>query len=591
MTQLTEFDDLDFFQVRTKLINYLSSKSEFEDHNFEGAVWSSMLDMMAYAITYTGIHANMALNEAFLDSAQLRPNIVSHAKKLNYFPRTINAATAIINVSVSSPNDASANNDSIVLPKNLKFSASDNTTSYIFVTTSPQILYREGTSSVYSGDITIVEGKLITQQWTIPAGGIASNDLALNNINVDSKYLTVNVKSSPASNVLIPYNYAKDIFYLESDSNVYFLQETPLGEIAIYFGDDIFGKKIEGNNVVIAEYLLTNGKAANGISAFEMISDVVYDSWTLSRSDFTLSLIERASLGADRETKESIRFSAPRSFEAQNRAVTAIDYEQLLTERYGFIQSVNVWGGEENNPPLYGRVFISIKPWDKTFLSVTDKEKIYRDVLNKYNIIGIIPEIIDPEIVYISIDTEILYDQANLPVSNTQLQLEIKAAIEKYFSDNLSRFNKIFRYSKLVSAIDGVHGAILNNRTYITLEKRIFPLGGAVRIYEYTFANSIDVGTFVSNIINDSGTTYQYKDDGNGQIFVYQNGIKGSIAIGEVNYTTGDFILRDYAFPWSSTDNYEVRFSAIPSINDVNVQHNSILILGDTSINLTETDR
>lgn len=583
---LTKFDELDFFQVRTNLKDFLSARTEFQDHNFEGSVWSSMLDMMSYAIAYTGIHANMALSEAFLDSAQLRSSVVSRAKELNYFPRTSQASIARIKLSITSTADAAANNSTIAIPAQIRFAAIDANKSYIFTTTEVHTLTRIGLTDVYEGEISIVEGEFLQQNWTIPAIGVTASDLTITQKNIDTDYLTIDVRESSGSSVVTPYAYTKTLFKIKNDSAVYFLEETADGEIGIFFGDGIIGLPIEGGNIVEANYLVTSGRTGNGIGVFELIQDI----GSYNRNSFSIELIDRAAGGADRESVQSIKFSAPRSFESQNRAVSANDYEQLITERFGFIESINTWGGEENDPPQYGRVFISIKPFDGIYISNAAKASIEELVLQRFNMVGIVPEIVNPDIIYISMDSIVIYDASKLSGSNNQLVADIKSKIQKYFADNLSRFNKTFRYSKLIAEIDNTNSAILNNRTKITLEKRFTPLGSATQIYEHKFSNELVPNSFTSNIIDTvGGVTYQYKDDGLGNIYQYRNSVKDILPTGQIDYNKGVAELRDFAFPWPSTENQEVRFTVETVSQDVLIKHNNIIILGDTDIILSKT--
>lgn len=596
-TALTKFDELDFSTIKNNLKDFLSGRSEFQDHNFEGSTWSLMLDMMAYAVAYSGQHGNMALSETFLDSAQLRPQVVSRAKELNYFPRSAQASKAQITLSLIGAGHGSTGASTLSIPAGTRFAAASDNDSYQFVTADVAVLNRIGTEDNYVGTFFIHEGQMLTSEWEVPATGTISAKFAIEKEGVDTNHLVVDVRSSYGTSFTEVFRYAKGLFRIAEDEPVYFLQENREGFIEIFFGDGVIGRAVEPGNIVRANYLLTNAEDANGAGAFELIDDIVYYDQdgvpvtTYSRTSFDLSIDQRSVGGAAPESIESIRFSAPRSFEAQNRAVTEADYEQLLTENFGYIESVSVWGGEENDPPQFGRVFCAIKPDFGDFLSNEDKEIISDTVLNRYNIVGIVPELVDADVTYVTIRSDVVYDPKKSVVTPNTLIGSIETAIGTYFEENLSRFNKTFRFSRLVAVIDEVSDAILNNRTETSMEKRFTPLGMATRIYNYDYANAIEAGTFTSNTVTTDGNVeYRFYDKADGKVWQEQDGITATTPIGTIDYTTGKVELRDFAYPWPASENHEVRLSVASASQDINVLRANLLVLGDTDITLEKIE-
>jgi len=573
---------LNFDNIKESMKTYIASKPEFTDYNFEGSTISMLLDLLAYNTYQNAFYTSMVGNEMFLDSALLRDSVVSRAKMLNYVPRSARGASTTLTVEIT-PTGAP---DSVTVAKDSEFSATIDGEAYKFVT--PQA-YSFSSTDNYSGTITITEGRPVTHRFTVNTNSPVR--YILPNENVDTTSITVDVQTSSSDASSVRYNLASDITEVQANSAVYFLQEVEDNQYEITFGDDVIGQAPVDGNIVIANYRICNGTDGNGISSFTSPS-------TLGGSSTFTTLVDAAtSGGANNETIESIKFNAPKNYETQNRAVLAEDYKRLILRDNGDVQSISVWGGEENNPPIYGKVYISIKPTIGNTISSQRKTEITTE-LKKYNVLSIDPEFVDATFLYIRPTVEVRYDSKTTTLTGPQVQTKVLNAITNFESTKLGTFdNKTFRYSQFVKAIDAADSSIVSNLTTIQIEKRFVPSLTNSTTYNVSFSNALHnphAGhryAISSSAFTYRGNTSYFDDDGNGNLRIYY--ITGSNTrvytnetAGVVNYRTGLVTINSFlpsAFVGSSLSIF-----ADSADDDVNAIRNQILLIAGANVTLID---
>jgi len=389
--------DLDFDAIKSNLKSFLQDQAEFSDYNFEGSGFAVLLDTLAYNTHYLGFNANMVANEMYLDSADIRKNIVSLAKMLGYTPSS--AKSPIANVDITLNN---ATGSSVTMNKGTTFTSTIDNTTYQFVTNQDLTITPQ--DGVYKfSNVNLYEGTLITFRYTVDSTDVDQR-FVIPSVNADTSTLKVTVQNSTTDTTLNTYTLASGLRSLTDTTKAYFLQETDTGKFEVYFGDDILGKKLSDGNIVILEYIVTNKTDSNGASSFTLSSSVG------GFSDVSISTNSSAQGGAEPETKESIRFNAPLQYTSQDRAVTTTDYETLVKSIYPNAQSISAWGGEDDETPVYGVVKIAIKAASGTTITNATKTDIVTK-LKPYNVASVRPEIVDPETTSIILTSNIKYDE------------------------------------------------------------------------------------------------------------------------------------------------------------------------------------
>jgi hypothetical protein len=565
--------DLDFDSIKTNLKIFLQSQSEFQDYNFEGSGFSILLDLLAYNTHYLGFNANMLANEMYLDSADIRKNIVSLAKMLGYTPTSAKAPTASINILVNN-----ASGSSLTMNKGTVFSSTVDGTSYQFVTNAFHTITPN--SGVYTfSSIPVYEGTLTTFKYTVNTLN-PDQRFIIPSSNADTTTLTVQVQNSSGDTTSSTYTRSTTYTSLDSTSKVYFLQEVEQGKFEVYFGDGVIGQALSDGNIVILEYIVTNKDEANGASTFALSGSIE------TFSNVSITTVSSAQGGAEPQTKESIRYNAPLQYARQDRAVTTGDYETLVQEIYPNAQSVSAWGGEDDETPVYGVVKIAIKAASGSTLTDTTKLSIVNQ-LKKYNIASVRPEIIDPETTSILLTSNVKYNARTTTKTSDTLQSEIITALTNYNSNTLQKFDSIFRYSKIVELIDDVDTSILSNITTLKIRKTFTPTINSSTRYDVYFRNSLynphsghkaDVGGILSStgfkITGDTTNIYFLDDDGIGNIRRYY--LVGAVRTyinnsqGTINYSTGQLTINSLSV--STVEN--IRGSASTTI-ELTVQPNS----------------
>ena len=593
MASKLNISQLNFDNIKANLKRYLSNQSQFKDYDFEGSGMAVLLDLLSYNTHYLSYHANIAANEMFIDTADIRESIVSLAKALGYTPNSPRAAEADINVVVNG-----ATGSTLTMNAGTQFTTTVDGVSYNFVTTSSTTI--APTDGVYTfSNLKIKEGTYVTFNHTADTTDVDQKFL-IQSVNADTSTLIVKVQNSDTDTTVNTYTKATSITELDSTSKVYFLQESEDGKFEVYFGDGVIGKAIEDGNIVILQYVVTNKTAANGASSFALSGNIG------GFSDVTITVNSNAANGAEAESKESIKFNAPKSYAAQDRAVTVNDYKIKVQELYANTKSVSAWGGEDNATPFYGRVYISINPKTGTNLTQATKDSLVTQ-LKKFSVASVTPVIVDPETTSVLLTSTINYNESATANTSTAIKTLITTAITNYNDNTLNQFDGVLRYSKLLDIIDDAESSILSNITTLKLRKTFTPTLSTSTNYTVDFSNALynphtehnkAAGGILSTtgfkITNDSNV-YFFDDDGNGNIRRYY--LIGSVrnyvdnTAGTINYSTGALAFN--ALTIASIENIRgsastvVECTVTPSSNDVVPVRNQVIDIDVANSNFT----
>ena len=493
---LVNFADLDFDQVKTSLKEYLKSNSTFTDYDFEGSNLSSLIDVLAYNTYITSYNANMVANEVFIDSATLRENVVSLARNIGYLPKSRKAATATVSFFVDC-SDISPTPASVTLKAGpvAATSGTFGNQSFIFsIVSDITVPVLDGIANF--NEISIYQGSLITSTFTF-SSQTPNQKFILPNAGIDTSLLKVTVKPNQTSTTETTYTTQDSLFDVTKESKVYYLQEIEDERYEIFFGDGVFGKKLEENNFVTAYYIISSGDSGNGVNQFEFAGNLEYArnglSYTVTAGISLLTTDISATGGENIETVESIKKYAPRIYASQNRCLTANDYQSLIPTRiYPETESISVFGGEELVPPQYGKVFISIKPKTGYFLPNLIKENI-RTKLKKYAVAGIVQEIIDLKYLYVEVDSKIYYN-SNLAPSGAAVSSIVQSNANKYAeSAEMNKYGARFKYSKFLNIIDQSNEAITSNITTISMRRDLRCVLNTFAEYSIGFGNEFHI--------------------------------------------------------------------------------------------------
>ena len=578
-TNKLQITDLEFDTIKSNLKSYLSAQTQFQDYDFDGSGMSVLLDMLAYNTHYTGYYANMLGNEMFLDSSSLRESVISHAKHLNVIPTSIKSPTAKLNFTFT----PTGTPNSLTISKNTQFTSSVNGVSYKFVTNSTTSVPRSSTGTYTATAVEVKEGKILNKSYTVNSADDTQRFI-IPNANIDTATLTVTVQNSSSDSTVFTYTdgNAVEVTTIKGTDKVYFLQEVESQKYEITFGDGAVGKQLSNGNIIFMEYIITSGTLSNKASAFVASGSVA----GLTSSNYALTTHTNATGGADIQTTTSLKHQAPKLYQAQKRATTTGDYKAMLLEQRPDIESITVYGGEDADPVQYGKVFIALKPSGGASFSTTAKTSIKNDILKKSNVVTVIPELIDPILYYLLIETTVNYDPVTNLTNETTLKTNIDTSIQGYLQTNLEKFDQKFRYSKLVQDIDNTNSSIRNNRTTIKYQLRTSHTTlGVTGTYTLNFNNALTTSSVVSTSFTASdGNTYSLIDDGLGIIKTARttSGVVDSPAVyftlpdgtqnqGTIDYTTGKIVLNNFN-PYTITDGTaEIKFTVTPSVNNSDI--------------------
>lgn len=486
--QITE---LDFNNIKSSLKTFLQSQDVLKDYNYEGSALSNLLDILAYNTQYNAYYLNMVANEMFLDSALQRSSVVSHAKLLDYVPKSAIAPAAQIQLKV---NQVGAS--SLTLPKFTRFiSEAIDGVNYSFVNTDTTTVNVVNGTATFD-DLHIKQGIPETLTFTVDSIANPKYVFEIPDAGVDTTSIVVNVQKSSSNTYIETYSAASNFLELNPDSQVYFLQENIKGYYELYFGDGILGKKLSDGNVIVVTYIITKGAAAAGANNFTLVDSVS------GYANTTISPLVGATSGGDRESIDSIKFQAPKSYSAQGRAVSKNDYITLIQQNqlgYSF-DAVNVWGGEENIPPVYGQVFVCLKPTGGYALTDTQKQDILTEVIKPISVVTVTPTIVDPDYTYIKLDATVVYSPNKTTYTSGQLGTDIAAAIQDFGNKTLNTFNATFLGSQLTNTIQNVNQSILTNEISIQLQKKFNPDLTVAKTYTLNFNTPLKKGVVLSGI-------------------------------------------------------------------------------------------
>ena len=485
--------DLDFNLIKTNLKRYLQSQTTLQDYNYEGSALSTLLDILAYNTQYQAYYLNMVANEMFLDSALQRASVISHAKLLNYTPQSAAAPRAQIDLVMNN-----VTNSSLTLPIFTSFlsEAIDGVT-YKFVTMNS---VTENTNlannTVTFNNLVIKQGEPVTLTFTYDSGANPTAIFELPDTDVDTTTITVSVQQSGSNTSTQVFTLVDDYLSLDNETTAYFLQEGNNGFYQIYFGDGILGKALTDGNVITVTYIITSGTSATGANNFVLMDTIS------GFSSGVVTPVLAATQGAEKETIESIKYTAPKSYSAQGRAVTKEDYIYLIQNNAGVfpIDAVNVWGGEENDPPVYGAIFIAIKPSGGFILTQTQKRIIEEQIIRPISVLTVQPRIIDVDYNYLVINSNVLYEPKLTSLTSSQLQTQVLTAIQGFARDTLNTFNSTFKLSSLIATVQGVSSSFVTNDATISLQKRIIPNLGSPTTYSLKYGTSLKKDIFGKSI-------------------------------------------------------------------------------------------
>jgi hypothetical protein len=500
---LVNFTNLDFDQIKTSIKDYLRSNSNFTDYDFEGSNLSVIIDTLAYNTYITSYNANMVANEVFIDSATLRENVVSLARNIGYVPRSKRSARAKISFFVDTSNFTNVPTQLTLKGGLVCTTRSFGDESYSFIIPS-DITVPVTDNIAEFNDIEVYEGTRITENFTVNSFDLNQRYI-LSNAGIDTRTLSVSVRPSELSTVSRKYNLADSLFDVTPQSAVFFIQEVEDERYELIFGDGIFGTALEEPNYITVSYTVSNGSNANNLSSFVFSGTIVDQSERVITSGISLiTTVEASTLGSEIETVESIKKYATRIYASRNRAVTAADYEALIPTIYPETESVSVYGGEELTPPQFGKVFISIKPYNDRYLSNLIKDNIKRE-LRQYAVAGIIPEIIDLKYLYVEATANVYYN-TNLAPSANFVKSIISSNVNTYAdSTELNKFGARFKYSKFLNIIDGSHESVTSNITNIIIRRDLRASLNTFAEYEICFGNRFHIKNVNGYNIKSSG--------------------------------------------------------------------------------------
>ncbi len=578
--------DINFDTIKSNLKTFLSDQDKFIDYDFDSSTLSILLDLLSYNTYYNAMYLHMVGNEMFLDSAQLRNSVVSRAKMLGYTPRSARGATASLNVVVTPPGSPL----NVTVAANTRFGTTMDGLSYTFVTPESYTLSGQSNGS-FTGTISIIEGEPLQHKFSVST--ISPIKYILPNPNVDTSSFVVRIQESSSNTSISTYVRTTDLSAVNSTSKIYFIQETDDSKYEVYFGDNIFGKKPKDGNIVIIDYRVVNGALVNGANSFSIPSTLG------GYSNFTTSLSAAAQGGAANETIAGIKYNAPFKFQAQDRLVTVNDYKTAILEENGDIQSLSIWGGEENNPPIYGKVYISAKPRNGAIISNQRKELI-KTQLKKRNVLAIDVEFVDATYLYIVPTIKVRYNSDLTSLSAAALNTKIQSALIDFEADNLGVFGNRFYLSKLASSISKLDGSFVSVDVDIQLQKRFIPITTAQTKYSINFnniikkpASTIHTSHAGSHFITSSFFVYgnyslsRFDEDGEGILRIFNQPVSNKQIYvksnaGSVNYDTGLVTINNIIIS-SYTGSY-LSINAVPVEKNIFGVRNQLLLFTDSLI-------
>ena len=573
----TQVANLDFEDIKVALKDYLRSQSEFTDYDFDGSALSTLIDTLAYNTYYTAFNTNMVVNELFIDSATLRDNVVAIAKQLGYRPKSATAPTAYVSFNVTYTNPTT--DTELILKKGTGFISSYDNNVYQYVVTDDVKAQVANNVATFT-NVAIKEGTQLTNTFTVNTA-LKSQRFILDNQNIDTN--TIRVKVYPTGGSFSePYLVADNILGVDSTSKVFFLDEIEDERYEILMGDGVLGKKLENNARIEVSYITTSGPESNGVKTF-VFSGVLENPNGVSPNAFTTSITSTtASAGGEEiESTQKIKYTAPKAYGTQDRAVTAQDYEAIVRQVYPATSDIIIFGGEDQVPPEYGKVFISLKPKDASYLTSLTKQQIVAD-LKKYVVASVEPKLVDPSILYVELTSKIYYNGSATDQTPAQIRDKVIGGVQSYLdTSDTEKFNGKFRHSKMVGVIDDADRSINSNLTEVTMRKDFYPSLNSTFYYEVCFQNAFDkdcdepVLSSTGFRVTEYPTFDVYVEDRGGKIVLYRlDSVTGEKVvldsdIGDIDYVKGE--LKMYALTIIKGSFFDNRISlrVKPLSNDI----------------------
>lgn len=556
MASILRVTELDFNAIKNNLKTFLSSQSEFSDYDFEGSGLNVLLDVLAYNTHYNAMLTHLKANETFLESATKRSSVVSIAKMLGYTPRSRLCSKIKVNITVVPVSGATT----LTINKNTKFVGTKNGETYTFVTTQSYTANRQNTVQYPSGvfifqNVTLYEGTYVTNNFLVASDNV-SGPFIIPNQGVDITTLSVNVQTSATNLSVTTFTKNDNITEVDETSTVYWIEENSQNKFQVVFGNDILGKKLTVGNIVSLNYISTNGAISNDISSIGSVEDIQGESNIIVQPINN----QKTSGGATEETVDEIKFNAPKFNASRNRAVTTQDYKSLILSQYAGVKNVAVWGGEENDPPIYGKIFITVTPQDDTIITEADKDFISEKILRPRSVVSTQYEFVDPDYIYIGFDIGINYDPRTTTLSSDQIKTLTVNKIQNYFTYNLRNLEKTFIYSNFVNSLETIlpEGMINGVLVKMKLQRRVDIPRSTPTTLKLNFLTSLSPSSFKSNryetVVTDTVFGAQLQDFPDGLIATEST--TGKIKLidpersvvlvenaGTINYVTGEVNL------------------------------------------------
>jgi len=594
---------LDFDQIKLNLVAHMkATDTTFNDYNYEGSAMSTIIDVLGYITHINSMNANFALNETFLDTAQLRASVVSHAKLLGYTPRSIAPSTAVINCKMATGSATPLwNHDgsNVALPltmlRGTKFSTTIDGVTYPMFNSVTQTINYDATNGWLFSNLAIEQGTLADISYTFQNNTFESYIIPATNVN--TKAITVTVIDAASTSASKVYTLNTNMVNLDGTSEVYFLEEGRDGYYEIKFGDNIIGKRPGNGNTITIQYsTIPSGTDVNGATVFTMTDSLN------GNTDETITLVSKATGGAARETKEAIKFNAPLAHVSQNRAVTPDDYKAIIKNEFADIEAVQVWGGEDHDVPDYGKVYISIKPLSAETLTAAQKITIKTNILKPKNVVSITPVLVDPEYTYIDLEVYFKYNPNLATVTASGLATAIRNTLITYNNDTLKSFGGVYRDSNVLKKIDDTSIAVLSNITRIKMTKKITPVLSTPTKYTLKFnqaltdldASTSALGSYVTSTnFTFAGVDAKLKDfydiSSNTRIIqiVDSANLVLDTNVGDVNEEAGTITLNSFTPTALPTGSTTIDVTVKPASSDISPTRNELLTINTSTATIT----
>ena len=557
--------DLDFDDIKSNIKTFLKGQTQFQDYDFEGSGLSVLMDILAYNTHYNALYQNLAVNEMFLDSASKRNSVVSLAKMLGYIPRSCICARAKVNLTV---NNGLLGPSALTLPAYSSFLTNVDGVDYTFYTTAAYTITGSGTSYTFN-NIEVIEGDPLKLSYDYNE----ANSYVIPNANADLTTVRVRVQEYASSAVYETYTNASSITDADGDTKVFFIREIDDGQYEIKFGDGVIGRQLVAGNVIHIDYFVSSLEGPNGARLFSYSGETL-----LSSANHIVSTVQPAYGGQAAEDIESIRFNAPRMYAAQNRAVTSDDYKAIIYAAYPNAQTVSVWGGEDNNPPVYGKIFVCVKPTNASKMTQQEKSNLLNTILVNKNVVSVIPELVDPEFINIALHVTVYYDERETTKTGAEIETLVTQTIFDYDDSDLQSFDGVFRFSKLSRLIDRADNAIVSNTMTVLLRRKMVVRYNVSAQYLINIINPIFYSEVAGGSISTTGFYIAGSDDvhyiddykTNLRLFKYGTNAEKIVVneqIGTIDHANGILDIRNLNITALADIDFEITVK--PRSNDV----------------------